>query len=243
MAETPKAYNQEIDLDNLDIERSCTLEEFEYINSRLKNYTLEIDGKPVNLFELDENGKLVPKPQTPYSRERVVAEIARQLGNWNIQTQQGGGVTTSQGGYNFSVEHTQTIRAPDVAFVPQNTNHRLTYQQCWTFQGAPFTPTFLVEVNDIGDNINNSKFKEAEDRFKEEFLTRSTSVLLGWLIDPQHRRIYIYRKDRNHSHPGWGDISGEDVLPGFELDMSLIDRIINRVRCYSLFLYFFISVL
>jgi hypothetical protein len=36
-AETPKAYNQEINLDNLDLERPYTLEEFEYINSWLKN--------------------------------------------------------------------------------------------------------------------------------------------------------------------------------------------------------------
>src|SRR6266542_3133636 len=95
MAETPKAYNQEIDLDNLDLKRSYTLEEFEYINSQLKNYTLEIDGHPVNLFELDENGKLVPIPEIPCIREGVVAEIARQLANWNIQTEQGGLVTTS----------------------------------------------------------------------------------------------------------------------------------------------------
>src|SRR6266496_86512 len=126
MAETPKAYNQEIDLDNLNLERSYTLEEFEYINSRLKNYTLKINGHPVNLFELDENGKLVPMPPSPCRREQVVAEIARQLANWNIQTQQGGGVTTSQGGFNFVIDHESANRAPDVAFTPQNIVLRLT---------------------------------------------------------------------------------------------------------------------
>jgi Uma2 family endonuclease len=234
MAETP---NQEIDLDNLDLERSYTLEEFEYINSRLKNYTLEIDGKPVNLFELDENGKLVPMPQTPCRREQVVAEIARQLANWNTQTQQGGGVTTSQGGFYFIVDHEAAIRAPDVAFIPQHIVLRLTDEQAWSFQGAPFTPTFLVEVADVGEDTDNSKFREADKRFKEELITRSTGVQLGWLIDPQHRRIYIYRRGRRRSNPRWGDISGENVLPGFVLEMSLIDRIIDPVRCYSLFLY------
>ena len=110
--------SQEIDLDNLNLERSYTLEEFEYINSRLKNYTLEIDRHPVNLFELDENGKLVPMPQTPFKRERVVAEIARQLSNWNIQTRQNGGVTTSQGGFDFVVDHQPAIRVPNIAFIP-----------------------------------------------------------------------------------------------------------------------------
>jgi len=243
MAETPKAYNQEIDLDNLDLERSYTLEEFEYINSQLKNYTLEIDGKPVNLFELDENGKLVPMPPTPFRREQVVAEIAGQLRNWNIQTQQGGGVTTSQGGFDFVINHETAIRAPDIAFTPQHIVLQLTDEQAWSFQGAPFTPTFLVEVADIGEDTDNSKFKEADERFKNELITRSTVVQLGWLVDPQHKRIYIYRRGRRRSNPGWGDISGENVLPGFVLDMSLIDRIIDQVRCYSLFLYFFISML
>ncbi|PKK67709.1 hypothetical protein RhiirC2_851970 [Rhizophagus irregularis] len=229
MAETSKAYNQEIDLDNLDLERSYTLEEFEYINNRLKFYTLEIDGKPVNLFELDENGKLVPMSQTPCRREQVVAEIARQLANWNIQTQQGGGVTTSQGGFDFTVDHESTIRAPDVAFMPQHIVLRLTDEQAWSFQGAPFTPTFLVEVADLGGDTDNSKFRALDERFKEELITQSTVVQLGWLIDPHpdHKKIYISRRGRRRSNPGWGDISGENVLPGFVLDMSLIDRIIT----------------
>ncbi|CAB4492648.1 unnamed protein product [Rhizophagus irregularis] len=111
--------------------------------------------------------------------------------------------------------------------MPQYIVQRLTDAQAWSFQGAPFTPTFLVEVADIGEDTDNSKFKEADERFKEELIIQSTVVQLGWLIDPQHKRIYIYRRGRRRSNPGWGDISGENVLPGFELDMSLIDRIID----------------
>jgi hypothetical protein len=49
--------------------------------------------------------------QTPLaSREAVVAEIARQLANLNVQTQQGGAVTTSQGGYDFTVQHSTAVR-------------------------------------------------------------------------------------------------------------------------------------
>src|SRR4051794_28223062 len=60
MSKTSKAYSQNIDLDDLDLKRTFTLEEFKYINSQLKNHILKIDGQPVNLFELDENGKLTP---------------------------------------------------------------------------------------------------------------------------------------------------------------------------------------
>ncbi|CAG8618731.1 8860_t:CDS:1, partial [Ambispora gerdemannii] len=57
-----KVY-QKIDINSLDFERSYTLKEFELINKQLKTHSLEIDGKSVDLFELDANGKLLPMPQ------------------------------------------------------------------------------------------------------------------------------------------------------------------------------------
>ncbi|EXX78791.1 hypothetical protein RirG_011890 [Rhizophagus irregularis DAOM 197198w] len=61
-------------------------------------------------------------PQTPYAREKVVAEIVGQLRNWNIETHQNGGVTSSQGGFDFNVGGQRTIRAPDVSFTPKQTD-------------------------------------------------------------------------------------------------------------------------
>ncbi|CAG8754645.1 2726_t:CDS:1, partial [Funneliformis mosseae] len=154
------------------LERTYTLEEFEYINSQLKNRTLEIDGKPINLFELDENGKLIPMPQATYNMELVVTEIAAQLRNWNVYTRQGGGVTTSQGGFKFGTEESEDeittqagkkIRAPDVAFTPKDTHRNLNEQQLWTFKGEPFTPIFVVEVGDIGTDTTNSAFIKADN--------------------------------------------------------------------------------
>ncbi|CAG8585512.1 20500_t:CDS:2 [Rhizophagus irregularis] len=196
--------NTEIDLDNLNLECFYTSKEFEYINNQLKNNILKINGHPVNLFELDKNRKLIPMLQIPYCKEQVVAEIAAQLRNWNIQTRQGVEVTISQ--------------------VLQLTN-----EQAWSFQSALFTPIFLVEVADIGVDTDNPKFREVDKRFKEKLITQSMVVQLGWLIDPQHKQIYIYRKGRRCSNPGWKDISGENILPGFVLDISLINRIIDPI--------------
>ncbi|CAG8814841.1 6215_t:CDS:1, partial [Gigaspora rosea] len=88
---------QKIDLNDLDLNRSYTFEKFEYINDQLKYHTFEINGQPVNLFEHDKNGNLIPMPQATINMEAVVSEIVRQLGNWNVQTGQGGAVTSSQG--------------------------------------------------------------------------------------------------------------------------------------------------
>ena len=49
-------------------------------------------------------------------------------------------------------------------------------------------------------------------------------VRLGWLIDPQKRISYIYRADGSIDIIRGFDkkLSGEDVLKGFELDLSLL---------------------
>lgn len=204
---------------------------------------MKINGHPVNLFELDKNRKLIPMLQIPYCKEQVVAEIAAQLRNWNIQTRQGVEVTISQGKFNFIINHITIIRISDITFIFQYIVLQLTNEQAWSFQSALFTPIFLVEVADIGVDTDNPKFREVDKRFKEKLITQSMVVQLGWLIDPQHKQIYIYRKGRRCSNPGWKDISGENILPGFVLDISLINRIIDPVCCYFLFLYFFIFIL
>ncbi|CAG8765824.1 5017_t:CDS:2, partial [Dentiscutata erythropus] len=88
---------EKIDLENLDLKRTYTFEEFEWINKQPKKNPIEIDGQPVDLFEFKDN-KLVPMPQTPIKFETVVCEIGAQLRNWNVMTGQNGIITFSQGG-------------------------------------------------------------------------------------------------------------------------------------------------
>ncbi|CAG8766504.1 7983_t:CDS:2, partial [Acaulospora morrowiae] len=52
-------YSAKVDIDNLDLNRIYTFDEFEFINEQLKTRTLVINGDPVNLFEFDK-GKLLP---------------------------------------------------------------------------------------------------------------------------------------------------------------------------------------
>ncbi|RHZ88066.1 hypothetical protein Glove_26g292 [Diversispora epigaea] len=229
---------QKIDLNDLDLNRIYTFEEFEYINDQLKYHTFEINGQPVNLFELDKNGKLIPMPQATINMEAVVSEIVRQLGNWNIQTDQGGAVTSSQGGFNFHVRGGRTIRAPDVSFTSKNVYRHLTQQQLWTFKGEPFTPMVVIEVSDtIKDSDTNKKkkaFDDLDEKFKFEYFAVGTSVQIGWLIDPKNERMWIYKRNekgevfRRERAWGGGGIDGGDILPGFTLDVEMIKDIISQ---------------
>src|SRR5271156_3236023 len=104
-----KTFTSSLDLGELDLTRTYAPNELELIKSHLKVHT--------NF----ENGMLIPIPQTPFANEAVAHEISRQLGNWNVNKDQNGIVTTSQGGFNFSVTGKEKIRAPHVAFTPNDT--------------------------------------------------------------------------------------------------------------------------
>ncbi|CAB4378691.1 unnamed protein product [Rhizophagus irregularis] len=221
---------ENINLDNLDLDRSYTVEEFELISKKLKFSSIEIKGQPVNLFELDKSGKLVPMPPTVISMEAVACEIARQLANWNVWTRQNGIVTSSQGGYDFNVGGSVTIRAPDVAFLTRNVYNDLTQEQRDSFQGDPFSPIFAVEVSDLSDR---SVFQNLDDKIKYEYFAPESSVKRVWLVDPKNKQIHLYRRGMNRYLWEWRNIDGGEVLPDFVLDVSEIDEIIEDLESES----------
>ncbi|CAG8453887.1 1026_t:CDS:2 [Paraglomus brasilianum] len=216
---------QKMILENLDLDLSYTIEEFKLINKQLKTSSIEIKGQPINLFELNENGKLVPMPQVTVEFEAVVGEIARQLGNWNVWNRQDGIITTSQGGYDFNVGGQRKIDAPDVAFLSREVYDSLTKQQRRTFQGPPFSPIFAVKVADIS---KQSDFERLDFKIKNDYFAMESSVRLAWLIDPVNKKIHLYRRGMRRYPWGWRDISGEDVLPGFTLEVWKIDEVIKK---------------
>ncbi|CAG8841056.1 21027_t:CDS:1, partial [Racocetra persica] len=221
--------NHKLDLDNLDFKRTYTFEEFELINEQLKTRTLEIDGNPVNLFEFNE-GKLIPMPQNPISKEAVACEIFGQLRSWNVYTHQNGIITTSQGGFVFGISGQRTIRAPDVAFIPKNIYRSLDHQQQWTFKGQSFTPTFIAEVAVVREGYQ--EFNDLDKKFSEIYFATDSSVCLGWLVDPKNKQIYIYRRRvtgvvYRTSH-GWNNVNGGSILPGFTLKVQQIDDTISQ---------------
>ncbi|KAF0556651.1 hypothetical protein F8M41_015011 [Gigaspora margarita] len=183
--------DKEINLQELDLDRNYTIEEFETINKQLKNNPIEINKQPVDLFEY-KNKKLVPMPQCAIKIEAVVAQIVSQLDRWNAQTHRNGIVTSSQGGFNFNVSGKRTIDAPDVAFTPRRKYDSLTEEQCQTFKGEPFTPTFVVEVGNVA---KPSDFKKLDAKFKNDYFAEGSAVQLGWLIDPINKCIGRGRKE------------------------------------------------
>ena len=76
-------------------------------------------------------------------------------------------------------------------------------------------PDFVIELRSPSDSL-----KETQEKMQEYI---DNGARLGWLIDPQTRRVEIYRPNQDVEileNPA--TVPGEDVLPGFVLDLNCI---------------------
>lgn len=80
---------------------------------------------------------------------------------------------------------------------------------------AQIVPDFIIEMRSETDRIAQLKRKITEGWI-------ANGVRLAWLIDPIKERVWIYRADGSVEdvHGFNRVLSGEDVLPGFELNLS-----------------------
>jgi len=78
----------------------------------------------------------------------------------------------------------------------------------------PIAPDFVIELRSRSDNLQTLQDKMLE------YL--QSGVRLGWLFNPQNQQVEIYRQGQSkevRSLPT--QLSGEDVLPGFVLEVPL----------------------
>lgn len=130
--------------------------------------------------------------------------IAGQLSLW-ISNHGGVGFGSSAG---FTLPN-GAIRAPDAAWITSQRWQGLPANEKTGF--ARIVPDFVVELRSPSDRIEDCREKMNE--------YAAVGVRLGWLIDPSTRTVTVYRpglEPRVLDHPE--RVSGEDVLPGFELD-------------------------
>lgn len=135
--------------------------------------------------------------------------LATALATWALQDGTGVPFDSSTG---FTLPN-GAIRSPDVAWVKRSRLASLTPEQKRKF--LPLCPDFVIELRSPSDNL-----KTVQDKMRE-YLDNGT--LLGWLIDPVDRRVYVYR-------PGAAmecldnpvTVSGDPELPSFVLDLKAI---------------------
>ena len=110
----------------------------------------------------------------------------------------------------FTLPNT-AVRSPDASWIKNERWDAFTAEERGRF--APICPDFVVELRSQSDSLAATQAKMAE------YLGQGAR--LGWLLDPTLKRAEIYRAGGEveiWERPA--TLSGEDVLPGFVLDLQ-----------------------
>ena len=105
------------------------------------------------------------------------------------------------------------VRSPDTAWLSLERFHQLTQRERERF--LPLCPDFVIELRSPSDTMPALRAK------MEEY--RANGARLGWLIDPMSHRVEVYRPGEPvQTLEAPEKISGEALLSGFELNLSVI---------------------
>jgi Uma2 family endonuclease len=160
-------------------------------------------------LELTSEGDLIIMPPTGGKSGERNAILITRLTLWALE---------NKGGHVFDSSTIFTLpngakRSPDFAWISNHRWDALTEDEQERF--PPLCPDFVVELRSRTDTLKNLRQK------MEEYMANGAQ--LGWLIDPQERRVYVYR-------PGAAveqlddprAVSGEPVLRGMKLELQEI---------------------
>lgn len=160
-------------------------------------------------LELTADGELVIMSPTGGETGNRNFDLLGQLWFWNSQNNLGKAFDSSTG---FKLPNGAT-RSPDASWVKMERWDILTSQQRKKY--LPLCPDFAVELVSETDDVEDTQAKMLE------YL--ANGLQLGWLINPKDKLVIIYRP---HQAPevlqSPTSLSGEDVLPGFILNLQPI---------------------
>jgi Uma2 family endonuclease len=161
-------------------------------------------------LEKTAQGELIVNPPTGWETGERNRSLTGQLDRWYEENEDLGKAFDSSTGF---ILPNGATPSPDASWVSQKRWDALTSEQKGTF--ANICPDFVVELRSSSDRIESLQGK------MREYI--DNGARLGWLLDPQQRRVEIYR-------PGLAvellenpeSLSGEEVLLGFVLNFRRV---------------------
>jgi Uma2 family endonuclease len=160
-------------------------------------------------FERTATGELIIMPPTGSETSDRNADLTYQLRAWSRQNQLGKSFDSS-GGFKLP---SGAQRSPDASWVKMERWNALTQAEKERF--APLCPDFVVELMSLSDSTAKIRAKMRE--------YMDNGARLGWLINRQQQQVEIYRPNREvEILQSPQTLSGEDILPGFVLDLGEI---------------------
>ncbi|MEB3310361.1 MAG: Uma2 family endonuclease [Snowella sp.] len=168
-------------------------------------------ANPDHQLERSKQGELIIMAPVGGISGNREADFLIDLGIWNRQTGLGKVFSSStifrlpQGG----------DRSPDAAWVSLERWQNLSREEQEKF--PPLCPDFVLELRSRSDRL------EALQTKMEEYL--ASGLRLGWLLNPQGQTVEIYRPNKPAEIIALPTVlKGEEVLPGFSLQITLFDN-------------------
>ena len=160
-------------------------------------------------IELTADGEIAIMPPTGGETGARNMRVGAQVARWADEDGSGVVFDPSTG---FELPN-GAVRSPDVAWVANARLARLSAEEKRRF--LPLCPDFVIELCSPTDSVAKVQQKMAE--------YRANGARLGWLLDPDRRRVAVYYAD---DRVEWLErpisIAGDPVLPGFILSLAAI---------------------
>lgn len=160
-------------------------------------------------LEQNQKGEIIIMSPTGGETGKRNAELIIDFGIWNRRKKLGQ-IFDSSTCFKLPLG---SNRSPDVAYIQQERWDKLTEEERIKF--PPIAPDFVLELMSKTDSLRQIQEKMAE--------YIENGVKLGWLINPEKNLVEIYRQGQEKevlNNPK--TLSGEDILPEFILDLTLI---------------------
>jgi Uma2 family endonuclease len=160
-------------------------------------------------FERTAKGELIVMAPTGGETGNRNMKLSARLENW---TEENGTGIAFDSSTMFQLP-LGAYRSPDAAWILLERWEALSPEDRSAF--PPLCPDFVVELRPASDSL-----RSVQDKMQEYL---DNGVRLGWLIDPKGQQVEIYRQGQaKEVLQAPTRLSGEDVLPGFVLDLSRI---------------------
>jgi len=161
-------------------------------------------------MEQEENGNItIMAPIAGYGGQRET-ELIFNLKLWSKINKLGEVFSPTTG---FKMPNGAT-KSPDASWLSDETFAKVRVD--YSGKGfLPAVPDFVIELCSESDSVTELKTKMSDTWI-------ANGVKLAWMIDPYREKAYIYRPDgKVEIVEGFDNkLSGEKLLPGFELDLS-----------------------
>lgn len=160
-------------------------------------------------IERNAQGELIIMPPTGGESGQRNAEITMQLRLWAKRDGSGATFDSSTG---FRLPN-GAVRSPDASWIKQSRLAGLSDDDKKKF--IPLCPDFVIELRSETDSLSVLQEK------MQEYLDNGSQ--LGLLIDPEQKRVYVYRPEvevEELENPE--TVSGDPLLASFVLDLREI---------------------